>query len=58
MLYFIIHCKRLKIIVDFRGKAYGGPRPLPLAYSLYAFKNVDNNLLSTTPRSTVVNGVV
>ena len=26
----------------FRKKAYSGPRPLPLAYSLYAFINVDN----------------
>ena len=26
----------------FWGKAYGGPRPLPLAYAVYAFINVDN----------------
>ena len=26
----------------FGGKAYGGPRPLPLAYAVYAFINVDN----------------
>ena len=27
--YFIIHCQWLKLNVDFRGKAYGGPRPPP-----------------------------
>ena len=26
----------------FGGKAYGGPRPPPLAYAVYAFINVDN----------------
>ena len=41
VLYFIMHCKRLKINVDFRGESARWFQT-PLAYSLYAFINVDN----------------
>ena len=42
VLYFIIHCKRFKINVDFRGESVRWSKTPPLAYSLYAFITVDN----------------
>ena len=41
--YFIIHCQRLKLNVDFRGESVRWSQtPSPLAYAVYAFINVDN----------------
>ena len=41
--YFIIHCRWLKINVDFRGESVRWSQtPSPLAYAVYAFINVDN----------------
>ena len=40
--YFIIHCQRLKLNVDFRGESVRWSQtPSPLAYAVYAFINVD-----------------
>ena len=41
--HFIIHCQRLKLNVDFRGKSVRWSQtPSPLAYAVYAFTNVDS----------------